>query len=137
MKPRAAAKADSVAALPEVSDFVVDAHNGELVAELPRTQTIDDRQRDRRPWNNRDMRFILDSFLHSATCRTFDFDFRDAFFQNGSLPGNLVINPPAPWDGGAVSAHANAGAVMDFLRDVLQRRWIGRRPCIAVISTWK
>ena len=128
MKPRAAAKADSVATLPEVSDFVVDAHNGELVAELPRTQTIDDGRENATDGlgTTRDIGFILDSQLkrlhdRKRNVRTYDFNFRDAFFQNGSLPGDLVINPPAPWDGGAVSAHANAGAVMDFLRDVLQR----------------
>ena len=40
LKPKAPGKADSLTSLPEVSDFVVDAHGGELVAELPRTQTM-------------------------------------------------------------------------------------------------
>lgn len=40
LKLRVASKPDSVTALPEISDFVVNAHNGKLVAELPRTQTM-------------------------------------------------------------------------------------------------
>ena len=52
---------------------------------------------------------------------THDFGFKDAYFLQASLPGNLVTNPPGPWDAGSISAHANAQAVVDFLRDVLQR----------------
>src|SRR5215207_7045073 len=41
-KPRKAESPESVTALPEYSDFVVDAHTGDRVDELPRTQTMAD-----------------------------------------------------------------------------------------------
>jgi Zn-dependent metalloprotease len=54
--------------------------------------------------------------------RTHDFKFKDAFFQQTSLPGGFLASPlPESWDPGGVSAHANAVAVVDFLRNVLQR----------------
>jgi Zn-dependent metalloprotease len=52
---------------------------------------------------------------------THDFNFQDIELASGRLPGDLVPNPPAPWESGAVSAHANAAAVIAFLRDVLMR----------------
>src|SRR5262249_6865701 len=52
---------------------------------------------------------------------THDFAFTDAANSPDQLPGTYVGNPPAPWQGAAVSAHANAARVASFLRDVLRR----------------
>jgi Zn-dependent metalloprotease len=132
MKPQQPSRKESVTALPEVSDFVVDAHTGELVDEMPRTQNM--AQQDRLETagdglgQQRQIGIVFDdvtndSTLHDRTrhITTHDFAFEDAFFRRFSLPGRLVNNPPAPWDAGGVSAHSNAKEVIDFLRDVLQR----------------
>ncbi|TIX70444.1 MAG: M4 family metallopeptidase [Mesorhizobium sp.] len=132
LKPQIKAKQGGVTALPEVSDFVVDAHDGELVAELPRTQTMAETDRLENAVDGlgatRQIGIVLDNTLNSKQLRdrgrnvhTHNFGFKDAFFQQTSLPGALVGNPPDPWDAAAVSAHANAGAVVDFLRNILQR----------------
>ena len=52
--------------------------------------------------------------------QTFDFKFKDIDLQEASLPGSLLRNPPG-WSATAVSAHANASAVSDFLRNVVKR----------------
>ena len=54
------------------------------------------------------------------TVETYDFRFGDPAVPNDLLPGAAIANPPS-WAPGAISAHANAVAVSDFLRVVLQR----------------
>ncbi|GAA2641312.1 neutral protease NprB [Dactylosporangium fulvum] len=118
-------------AVPELVDYVVDAHTGTVVARLPRTQSV--------TWSpgegtaadglglRRQFRLerdgggnlrLLDSLRN---VRTHDFKFQDARFMGALLPGDFVGNPPEPWDGAAISAHANAVEVADFLLNVLQR----------------
>lgn len=132
LKPRRKVEPGRVDNLPETSDFVIDAHTGELVAELPRTQTMAEEDRTDGSadvlGNTRNFGILLNtssnlSQMHdrSRNIRTHDFEFRDAFFQQAGLPGRFVSNPPAPWDPSAVSAHANAQEVVDFLREVLDR----------------
>jgi Zn-dependent metalloprotease len=53
--------------------------------------------------------------------QTFDFNFQDPQLQGTNLPGNELKNPPSPWPPAAVSAHANATAVAEFLRNVVKR----------------
>lgn len=118
--------------LPEVMDYVIDAHSGELIRELPRTQTVTvdemiftDTGKD----GLGDIRQISGSqqegvkILHNQVdnVHTHDFEFSDSRFQSSRLPGKYVQNPPDPWDGGAISAHANSEEVVRFLRNVLMR----------------
>jgi Zn-dependent metalloprotease len=53
--------------------------------------------------------------------QTHDFNYRDAAVQRTLLPGELAANPPLPWSGAAISAHANATEVAEFLVTVLRR----------------
>ena len=127
-----------VAPMPQVVDYVVDAHDGQIVARLPKTQTmgwksaeetaIDELGQQRqirvqRDDNNR--RALNDALLNIWT---YNFDYQDLNSEAASqLPGNIVTNPPDPWDRGAVSAHANAAVVMNFLMQVLQRKGLDDR----------
>ena len=107
-------------------DYVVDAHKGKIIAELPRTPSVAvmDAAVDGRG-TRRDIRVdvagktktLRDTVLN---VQTFDFKFNDPLVHEGRLPGRLIANPPA-WPGSAVSAQANAAAVSQFLRDVLRR----------------
>lgn len=132
LKPRGAESKHQVDKLPELADFVIDAHTGDLVDELPRTHTIADVDaaevgadvlgRMRQLSVVRDTTSNVAQLLdRSRNIRTHDFGFRDAFVQYAALPGRFATSPPTPWDPGAVSAHANAQEVVDFLRTVLQR----------------
>jgi Zn-dependent metalloprotease len=106
---------------PLVHDYVVDAITGALVAELPRTPTIrlgkgvDELGKPKTfgieiKGGKRTMRDVR------LNIETHDFAFHDPV--DGKLPGELV---GAPWSAAAVSAHTNAAAVVNFLRDVLKR----------------
>lgn len=132
MKSRDPSSKDGIAALPEMSDFILDAHTGELVDELPRTQTMAEQDRvvsaEDALGVRTEIRVVSDPAqsamrMHDRPCNvsTHDFGFKDAFFQQTALPGSVAANPPEPWDASAVSAHANATAVAEYLRDVLIR----------------
>lgn len=109
--------------IPLVFDYVIDALNGALVAELPRTpaarhgtaSALDDLGRMKT--FNIEMkggkRVMRDAVLNIETC---DFDYRDPV--GGKLPGNLAASP---WSPAAVSAHTHAATVTTFLRKVLKR----------------
>ncbi|HEX8637344.1 MAG TPA: M4 family metallopeptidase, partial [Pyrinomonadaceae bacterium] len=66
------------------------------------------------------------SHLHDdvLNVHTYDFAFQDLDVLFNSLPGSYVSNPPEPWSSAAVSAHANAAAVAEFLRKALKRNGI-------------
>ncbi|MEO1092670.1 MAG: peptidase M4 family protein, partial [Pseudomonadota bacterium] len=145
LKPRRKIDKGRLDNLPEAADFVIDAHSGELVAELPRTQTMAEEDATDQSadvlGDTRTFGILRNSTsnvlrMHDRTrnTRTHDFEFRDAFFQQFGLPGRFVANPPSPWDPGAVSAHANAQEVIDFLREVLMRDGLDNRSG-AVISS--
>lgn len=117
-------------AVPELVDYVVDAHSGELVRLLPRTQSVAWEPADvdatdglgvaRRIRVQRD-----ESGRHrlrddSRNLETADFGAKDIQVHFRTLPGASVENPP-DWDGAAVSAHANAQEVADYLLTVLRR----------------
>lgn len=127
--------------MPLAMDYVIDANTGALVAELPRTPTatIEVDAKDGLG-QVRHIRFskdgagkltLRDEVLNLLTC---DFKFRDPDVRESLLPGDVVGNPPDPWADGAVSAHANAGAVATFLRDVVKRNNIDNRGG-ALVST--
>lgn len=113
---------------PRFIDYVVDAHDGQVVALLPRTpsmaageeQAATDSFGVERTFlvSREGDRLVLSDPVHNV--QTFDFGFGDPAVDNDRLPGDGIANPPA-WTPGAVSAHANAVAVSDFLRNVLMR----------------
>lgn len=109
--------------IPLVFDYVIDAHNGALVAELPRTpaarhgtaSALDElgRMKTFNVETKGGKRVMRDANLNIETC---DFGYRDPV--GGKLPGNLAT---APWSPAAVSAHTHAATVATFLRKVLKR----------------
>ncbi|MBJ6759641.1 M4 family metallopeptidase [Myxococcaceae bacterium JPH2] len=118
-------------AMPQLSDFVVDAQTGEFVGELPRTQStgqplqihaVDARGQERLIGCSQegDTTQLYDV---ERNVRTYDFGFQDVSLETG-LPGLACV---APWDPGAVSAHANAAEVALFLKDVLKREGLDNR----------
>ena len=121
-----ASRGDRVA--PLYMDFVVDAHTGSLVAQLPRTPSlaaVSDTAKDGKGANRQ---FEVESSGASkvlqdskANIQTFDFNFDDPQVHESKLPGKAIKNPPTPWPPAAVSAHANAEAVAAFLHSVLMR----------------
>lgn len=135
--------------VPQLFDYVVDAHSGELVATLPRTQTARDEEAP-------DGLAAARRFRSSEGClvdpghnvHTYDFGFRSISADRGQLPGDyVVLHPPASWDPAAVSAHANATEVAEFLAEVLLRnglddaggRIVGSINCVHRAGTqeWK
>ena len=115
----------------QVFDYVVDAHTGQLVVELPRSHNVSVKVRD--GLNN--LRTINISqndnknVLHDPdlNLHTFDFGYRNVDAHASKLPGDYVVNPPEPWDGAAVSAHANASDMMKYLTTVLRRNGIDNK----------
>ena len=126
---------DAPRSAPSLYDYIVDAHSGDLVAEMPRTQTV---QRTGAPGSidvadelgkPRTIGYLKDergAFLNDPllNVQTYDFGFRMIVVEkqyNHLLPGDFVAIPPEPWHSGAVSAHANATVVATFYRMVLGR----------------
>jgi bacillolysin/neutral peptidase B len=122
-------------------DYVVDAHSRAVVSDLPRTPSaaiehealdgLGARRRFRVEQSGQTVA-LEDTVLHVAT---YDFAFGDPSTDAGRLPGELVANPPE-WRPEAVSAHANASAVVQFLRTVLLRNGIDNRggPMVSTIN---
>jgi Zn-dependent metalloprotease len=111
--------------MPMVYDYVIDALTGALVAELPRTPTMAAGTATAVDEFGKQQTFAIDITGDKKTLRdtalnieTFDFSFRDPKVLGISLPGTPIAEP---WPKAAVSAHVNAAAVANFLRDVLQR----------------
>ena len=112
---------------PHYMDFVVDAHDGVVVRLLPRTpsmaaeeQTAVDSFGVRRTFlvSAAGAGYELHDPVHNVA--TFDFGFQDPDVGGSLLPGQAIGSPP-DWSPAAVSAHANAVTVSDFLRTVLRR----------------
>jgi Zn-dependent metalloprotease len=122
-RPNKAGKSSARREIPIVYDFVIDALNGALVAELPRTPAVaalTDTGVDELG-NIRTFGVAIadgKKTMHDArlNVETHDFAYRDPV--GGKLPGKLVSHP---WSPAAVSAHCNAAIVATFLRDVLKR----------------
>jgi Zn-dependent metalloprotease len=114
-------------------DYVVDAHTGKVVAELPRyahMAVVDESAKDGLGVLRK---FTVESSGNKKLMRnsalnvqTFDFSFRDPDVQSRSLPGKPIVSPPN-WKAEAVSAHANACAVAEFFRTVLRRNNIDNK----------
>lgn len=132
LRPRDESPEARRSAVPESSDFIIDAHDGAVIDELPRTQTAAEEDATEQSadvlQDQRTIGILRNIETNSAklhdrkrNTRTHDFEFRDAMIQQARLPGRFVSSPPTPWDPGAVSAHANATEVVDFLSDILGR----------------
>ncbi|WP_291685586.1 M4 family metallopeptidase [Bradyrhizobium sp.] len=109
--------------IPLMFDYVIDALNGALVAELPRTPALRHGTASARDELGRMQTFNIEikggkRIMRDAmlNVETYDFAYRDPV--GGKLPGNLAASP---WSPAAVSAHAHAAAVTTFLRKVLKR----------------
>ena len=124
---------------PRFVDYVVDAHDGRVVAVLPRTpsvaagvdQTATDSLGMERTFHasREGGRLVLKDPAHNV--ETYDFGFRDPTIEGSRLPGDAIANPP-DWSPGAVSSHANAVAVSDFMRTVLLRNNIDNQGGVMV-----
>ncbi|NVJ15841.1 DNA/RNA non-specific endonuclease [Myxococcus sp. AM010] len=142
---------------PALFDYVVDAHTGALVAELPRTQRMEftepgasesRRRRRHAPTDlpdtdcaataadelgqSREFRCKRDrerSLLvdEDLNIHTHDARFRDLSLGGDAFPGDYVTLPPKPWPAAGVSAHANATEVARFLRSILKRNGLDNR----------
>ncbi len=135
-----AASRDSDLEPPRFVDYVVDAHDGQVVAVLPRTpsmaaageeQTALDSFGVERTFlaSTQDGRVVLKDPVHNV--ETYDFGFQDPSVDGDRLPGDVIANPP-DWTPGAVSSHANAVAVSDFMHTVLMRNNIDDRGGVMV-----
>jgi len=128
---------------PQCMDYVVDAHTGKMVAELPRTSSmaatiehaLDGRNQPRKikVEISGEKRILQDT---SVNVQTFDFRFDDPKVNKQRLPGRAFGRPPEPWLPSAVSAHANAVVVAEYLRNVLGRNNIDNKggPIISSIN---
>ncbi|HET9256586.1 MAG TPA: M4 family metallopeptidase [Pseudonocardiaceae bacterium] len=112
---------------PRIMDYVVDAHDGSVVTLLPRTPSVSAEQQKAVDSFGIERSFLVSSegghfvlYDPDHNVKTFDFGFKDPEVHGDRLPGDAVSNPPE-WSPGAVSAHANAVAVSEFLRTVLRR----------------
>jgi Zn-dependent metalloprotease len=132
--------------VPDIVDYIIDAHSGESIGELPRTQTVgeipftdtatDGLGKPRQISGEQNQQSIKRLLNQDSKVHTHDFQFRDVSsnLDFAILPGNYVENPPAPWDKGAVSAHANSETVAQFLRNVLMRDGLDNRGGIITSS---
>jgi Zn-dependent metalloprotease len=113
------------------ADYVINAQNGKLIQAVPRnfgvaatgafadelgtSRTIqyDASKSPKRARLTDDQKKVS----------TYDDRFKDVDSNPGPLPGSIVTDKHVPpsWAPSAVSAHANAAVVVDFLRKILQR----------------
>ena len=114
-------------------DYMVDAQTGKVISELPRTPSMASVAENAVDGQNSTRQIRVEAngtkkTLHdtSLNVQTFDFNFRDPSVAETSLPGTAIQYPPK-WSPSAVSAHANAETVADFLRNVLRRNNIDNK----------
>jgi bacillolysin/neutral peptidase B len=144
--PRQSSAPGPLPAIPELVDYVIDAHTGELVARLARTQSVTWTPDEidatdglgivrhvRVELGDNGNRRLNDTVRN---VQTFDFDFKDVVRPENVLPGRFVTNPPDPWNVAGISAHANAAEVADFLLNTLRRNGLDDRggPFISSIN---
>ncbi|MDD4979335.1 MAG: M4 family metallopeptidase [Gallionella sp.] len=129
-----------------LQDYIVDAHTGKLLAELPRLNTIAVLQEVVRDALNKSRKITVETAangkrrLHDSTMNvtTYGFDFKDPWAQSDQLPGALYIKPPAPWPLEAIGAHANGAAVAKFLRKIVLRNNIDNKggEMVSTVNCW-
>lgn len=113
-----------------VFDYIVDAHTGDIVTKLPRSQsaapTVTEIEIEDGLGTRRKLRVIEDASGNLVLAdpdrqvQTFDFGFHDISVHKTALPGGPCAQPPE-WSAGAIGAHANAADVADFVKGVLMR----------------
>ena len=118
---------DTKKRLPIKVDFVVDAHNGKVIAMLNRTSTMAaasatgtdclEKIRTFQVEKSSTTQLLKDTALN---VQTFDFKGKDPDVHPTQLPGTAISNPPT-FSESAVSAHANASEVSRFMRNTLMR----------------
>ncbi|MEK7949842.1 M4 family metallopeptidase [Luteolibacter soli] len=119
------------------SDYVIDAQTGKVIHTIARNFGVarsgkfpDDLGNARQIQYNKPgqaARFTL--IDEKRKLRTHDCRFGDVDEDPGPLPGPLMTTTsnPVKWKPAAVSAHANAGVVVDFLRNTLRRDGVDDR----------
>lgn len=127
-------------------DYIIDAHSGKLLAELPRVNTMAAVQEVVKDALNKNRKITVEALangkkrLHDSTLNvtTHGFDFKDPWAQSNLLPGVLYVKPPAPWPLEAIGAHANGSAVARFLRKVVIRNNIDNQggEMISTVNCW-
>jgi Zn-dependent metalloprotease len=113
------------------ADYVINAQSGKLIQAVPRNfGAAASGEFQDELGNSRTIRYDQASSPKRARLAddlkkvaTFDCKFKDVDADPSPLPGSVVTDGHAPpvWSSGAVSAHANAVVVADFLRQILQR----------------
>ncbi len=126
-------------------DYVVDAHRGGLLAELPRTPTMAAVRQRAVDGLNKQRAIVVERVGTSYELRdttsnvtTYGFEYRDPGAQDRQLPGTLYRVPPTPWPREAISAHANGAAVAKFLRSIVRRNNIDNKggEMISTVNCW-
>lgn len=129
-----------------LKDYIVDAHSGKLLAELPRLNTMAAVQEVVTDALNKKRKITVETIengkrqLHDSTLNvtTHGFDFKDPWAQSNQLPGTLYVKPPAPWPLEAIGAHANGSSVALFLRKIVVRNNIDNRggEMVSTVNCW-
>jgi Zn-dependent metalloprotease len=129
-----------------LKDYVIDAHTGEMRAELPRIATMATAVEVVQDANNKRRKITVETaaggkrILRDSTLNvtTFGLDFKDPSAQPALLPGQLYEKPPAPWPLEAIGAHANGSEVAKFLRKVVLRNNIDNRggEMLSTVNCW-
>ena len=127
-------------------DYVVDAHSGKLLAELPRLNTMAAVREVVKDASNKNRNITVETIangkrrMHDSILNvsTHGFDFKDPWAQRNQLPGTLYVKPPAPWPLEAIGAHANGSAVANFLRKVVIRNNIDNKggEMVSTVNCW-
>jgi len=129
-----------------LQDYIVDAHSGKLLAELPRVNTMAAVQEVVKDALNKSRKITVETFgngkkqMHDGALNltTYTFDYMDPDTQPNLLPGTIYMKPPAPWPLEAIGAHANATTVARFLRNVVKRNNIDNKGgrIVSTVNCW-
>ncbi len=127
-------------------DYIVDAHSGKLLAELPRLNTMAAVQEVVKDAANNSRKITVESVakgkrqMHDSTMNvtTYTFDYMNPTRQYALLPGILYEKPPTPWPLEAIGAHANTVTVANFLRKIVMRNNIDNigGEMVSTVNCW-
>ena len=121
----AAAHGHDHAGLPMLYNVLIDAHTGEVVSLVPRTANISqqgtDELDDTRRFEAQQHGTELALVDADRNVRTHTMDYCSLYDPLCIPPGDLIRSGNGAWPRDAVSAHANAAAVLDWFRTVLGR----------------
>ncbi len=129
-----------------IKDYIVDAHSGKLLVELPRLNTMAAVNEVVKDALNKNRKITVEALangkrqLHDSTLNvtTYTFDYKDPTKQWNLLPGNLYVKPPTPWPLEAIGAHANGSTVASFLRKIVIRNNIDNKggEMVSTVNCW-